>query len=149
YTESAVPTEASATPGGLYINKAGLTLQGVDVNGAAITSAAAAQSSGATIIAGHQTDFTSQHFVGVGATGLTIQGLHLQTGAGEFGGKLLEIWADGATIENNFLDVNIGGTTYSGAAAIYFNDNGNAASDNIHSYTVDHNILNEGVIVSN
>jgi Ca2+-binding RTX toxin-like protein len=149
YSESAVPTEASGTAGGLYINKPNLTLQGVDANGVAITTASAAQSTGATIIAGNQADFSAQHFVGVAATGLTIQGLHLQTGAGESGGKLLEVWANNATIKNDFLDVNIGGTDYSYSVAVYFNDNGTTASDNITAYTVGHNILNEGIILAN
>src|SRR4029077_9539716 len=80
---------------------------------------------------------------------LTIQGLHLQTGADEFGGKLLEIWANNVNVENSFLDVNIGGTDYSFGTAVYLNDNGNSATDNITAYTIDHNILNEGVIVAN
>jgi Ca2+-binding RTX toxin-like protein len=149
YSESAAPTEASATAGGLYINKPNLTLQGVDANGVAITTASAAQSLGATIVAGNQTDFSAQHFVGVAAVGLTIQGLHLKTGSGEFGGKLLEVWANNVTIKNDFLDVNNGGPDYSFATAVYFNDNGTTASDNITSYTVDNNILNEGIIIAN
>ncbi len=148
YTESAIPTEASATAGGLYINKPDLTLQGVNADGSLITSAADAQADGATIISGAQTDFGSNHFVGVAATNTTIEGLHLQAGP-QTNNKLLEIWADNATVKNDFIDVNIGGTTYSGAAAIYFNDNGTTASDNITRYTVDHNILNEGVVVAN
>ena len=43
YHESAVPTEASATAGGLYINKPDLTLQGVKADGSYITSAAELQ----------------------------------------------------------------------------------------------------------
>ncbi|MGH7485519.1 MAG: hypothetical protein ACREMY_07930, partial [bacterium] len=148
YHESAVPTEASATAGGLYINKPDLTLQGVKADGSLITSAADAQASGATIISDHQTDFGSNHFVGVNATNTTIQGLHLQAGA-DTNNKLLEVWADNVTVKNDFIDVNIGGTTYSYAAAIYLNDNGTTASDNITKYTITQNVLNEGVIVSN
>ena len=36
-----------------------------------------------------------------------------------------------------------------GAAAIYLNDDGNPAHDNITSYTIDDNILNDGIIVAN
>ena len=63
--------------------------------------------------------------------------------------KLLEIWANNVTVENSFIDVNANPTGYTGAAAIYLNDNGNPATDVITQYTIDHNILNEGIIVAN
>jgi T1SS-143 domain-containing protein len=148
YTESAIPTGVSSTPGGLYINTPNLTLQGVEANGALITTAAAAQSDGAVIISGHQTDFGSNHFIGPDADNTVIQGLHLQAGPAT-DNKLLEIWANNATVENNFLDVNIGGTAYSGAIAIYINDNGTPFTDEIASYTVANNILNAGVLAAN
>ena len=67
----------------------------------------------------------------------------------ETGNKLLEIWANNVTIQNDFIDVYNAGTAYTFAAAVYLNDNGTTASDNITSYTIDHNILNEGIIVAN
>src|SRR5712671_4403899 len=93
YTESTIPTGVSSTPGGLYINTPNLTLQGVEANGALITTAAAAQADGAVIISGHQTDFGSNHFIGRNGDNTVIQGLHLQAGA-ETNNKLLEIWAN-------------------------------------------------------
>jgi len=148
YAESAAPTEASPIAGGLYINKPNLSLLGVDENGALITTAAAAQASGATIVSAHQSDFGSNHFVGVNGTNTVISGLHLQAGAAT-NNKLLEIWADNVTVENSFIDVDAAGTGYSYAAAIYFNDNGSSGSDTITSYTISGNILNEGIIVAN
>jgi len=56
---------------------------------------------------------------------------------------------ENVTVENSFVDVYAGGTTYTFAAAIYLNDNGTTASDEISSYTIDGNILNEGIIVAN
>ena len=99
------------------------------------------------MISGHQTDFGSNHFIGFGGDNVTIQGLHLQAGA-ETNNKLLEIWGDNATVKNNFIDVNVGGTTYSFATAVYLNDNGTTSSE-IAAYAIDHNILNEGIIVAN
>jgi VCBS repeat-containing protein len=148
YGESAVPTEASGVAGGLYINKAGLTLQGVAADGSPITTAAGAMAFGATIIALRQSDFGSNHFIGAAASDTTIAGLHLQAGP-QTNNKLLEIWGNNAVVENSYLDVNRGGTTYSGAVAVYFNDNGTTASDAITAYAITHNILNEGIVVAN
>ncbi|MBR0850306.1 cadherin-like domain-containing protein [Bradyrhizobium diazoefficiens] len=145
YSESHTTVSGAA---GLYINTASLTLQGVDASGVPITSAAAAQSSGATIISAHQNNFGANHWIDVGGTNTTIEGLHLQAGP-ETNNKLLEVWADNVTVQNDFIDVNVGGTTYSNAIAIYLNDNGTTASDNITRYDIDHNILNEGVLAAN
>jgi hypothetical protein len=88
----------------LYINKANLTLQGVDANGAAITTSAGAVANGATIISGHQTGFGANHWVDFGGDNTVIQGLHLQAGT-ETNNKLLEIWGNNVTVENNFIDI--------------------------------------------
>ena len=134
---------------GLYINTAGLTLQGYDsLTGAAITDAATAKATGPTVISGAQNGFGANHWVDTGGDNVTINGLHLQAGAAT-DNKLLEVWGDGFTLTNSFVDVYAGGTTYTYAAAIYFNDNGTTASDDVTSYTIDHNILNEGIIVAN
>jgi Ca2+-binding RTX toxin-like protein len=149
YTETFTPAPFSATEGGLFIDTPNLTLQGVDASGNPITSVTDANKNTLPlIISGAQTDFGSNIFVGPNADNTTIEGLHLQAGP-ETNNKLLEIWANNATVENNFLDVNIGGTTYSGAIAIYFNDNGTPFTDEIASYTVAGNILNEGIDASN
>ncbi len=147
YHESAIPTGASATPGGLYINKPDLTLQGVTADGSPITTAADAQASGATIISDHETDFGSNHFIGVDATGTTIQGLHLRAGA-DTTNKLVEVWADNVTLENNYVDVN-NDSGYTGAAAVYLNDTNVGAASNINSYLITGNILNDGIYVAN
>jgi hypothetical protein len=133
---------------GLYINKAGLTLRGYSsVDGTLVATADEAKLHGPTVIAGHQTGFGANHWIDYGGDNVTIAGLHLQAGA-ETNNKLVEVWGDNVTLQNNFIDVNIGGTTYSGAAAVYLNDNGTTSSE-INAYTIDHNILNEGVVVSN
>jgi hypothetical protein len=132
---------------GLYINKAGLTLQGVKADGSLIATAADAQTFGATIIAGAQNMFGANHWIDVGGDGTTIQGLHLQAGP-ETDNKLLEIWADGVTVTNSFLDVYVGGSAYSGAAAIYVNDTGIGAADEVTTYNIDGNILNEGIVLA-
>jgi Ca2+-binding RTX toxin-like protein len=132
---------------GLYINKPDLTLQGVDATGAFITTVSAAAAVGATIISGHQTGFGANHWVDFGGDGTTIQGLHLQAGA-ETNNKLLEIWGDNVTVENTFIDVHRGGTVDTGAAAVYFNDNGTTSSE-ISSYAVTGNILNGAIVVAN
>ena len=147
YAESAQLTETSGTNGGFYIDKPDLTLQGVKADGTPITTASDAQS-GPTIIAATQADFSADHFIGRDGDHTVIQGLHLQIGDNLTFGKLLEIWADDVTVQNNFLDVNAPNTGYSGAIAIYINDNGTATSE-INSYTIDHNILNEGIAASN
>lgn len=132
---------------GLYINKPNLTLQGVRADGSAITTAADADAFGATIIAGDENMFGANHWIDVGGTGTTIRGLHLQAGA-HTTNKLLEIWADGVTVEGSFIDVNVGGTNYSGAVAIYFNETVPGTADAITSYTITGNILNEGIVVA-
>lgn len=133
---------------GLYINKPDLTLQGVKADGSLITTAAEARAVGATVIAGAQNMFGANHWIDVGGTGVTLRGLHLQAGS-ETTNKLLEIWANDVTVENSFLDVNIGGAVYSYAAAIYFNETIPGATDVIDRYVIDGNILNEGIVVSN
>ena len=145
YTESHTTASGAA---GIYINTPNLTLQGVDANGAFITTSAAAQSEGATIISGAQNDFGANDWIDVGGTGTTIQGLHLQAGS-QTNNKLLEDWADKVTVENDFIDVNIGGTTYSGAAAIYLNDTDPGTASFINSYLITGNLLNDGIYVAN
>ena len=149
YTESTIPTPFSATPGGLFINTPNLTLEGVGADGTPFLSVTDANKGLLpTIISGAQTDFGSNIFIGPNADNTTIEGLHLQAGP-QTDNKLLEIWANDATIENNFLDTNIGGTVPSGAIAIYFNDNGTTFTDEIASYTVAGNILTDGIDASN
>ena len=143
YTESAIPTEASSTYGGLYIDKPDLTLQGVDATGAPITTAALAQSEGATIISGAETDFGSNHFIGQDASGTIIEGLHLAAGA-DTTNKLVEIAANNVTIENDFIDTFYNGTD-TGAAAIYIDNEGTP----ITQYSITGNIIDEGVYVAN
>jgi hypothetical protein len=146
YTESHTGPSGAA---GLYIDTANLTLIGFSSHdGQMITSEVDAQNYGPTVISGAQNNFGANHWIDVGGTDTVIDGLHLQAGS-QTNNKLLEIWADHVTVEHSFVDVNAAGTGYSGAAAIYLNDDGNPAHDNITSYTIDHNILNEGVIVSN
>jgi hypothetical protein len=91
YTESKTPAPFSVTAGGLFINTAGLTLQGVKSDGSLITTAADAKAFGATIISGSETDFGSNHFIGTGGNGTTIQGLHLEAGDNTTN-KLVEVW---------------------------------------------------------
>ncbi|MEJ0075773.1 MAG: tandem-95 repeat protein [Alphaproteobacteria bacterium] len=145
YSES--HTTASG-PAGIYIDKPGLTLQGVTATGALITDAATAQSGGPTIVSAHQNNFGANHWVDVNGDNTVFNGVHLQAGT-ETNNKLLEVWAENVTVQNSFVDVNEGGTNYTFAVAIYFNDNGSAATDEITKYTVDHNILNEGIVVAN
>ena len=148
YSESKTPTPISGTPGGLYIDTPNLTLLGYSANdGSLITAAADAKAYGPTVISAHETDFGSNHFVGPDGSGVTIEGLHLQAGP-ETDNKLLEIWADNVTVENSFIDVNEGGTTYTGAIAVYFNGDGTTPGD-ISAFKIDHNILNEGIDDSN
>ena len=146
YTETHTTIHGTA---GLYINTANLTLQGYGgAGGLAIMSGADAKAGGPTIISGAQNGFGANHWVDVGGDNVVLNGLHLQAGAST-NNKLLEVWGDNATVSNSFVDTNIGGTTYSNAIGIYFNDDGNPASDEIHSYTVTGNILNEGVYAAN
>ena len=146
YTESG--SDGIGHTVGLYINKANLTLHGYNsLDGSLVTVASEAKLHGPTVISGHQTGFGANHWIDLGGDGVTIQGLHLQAGV-ETDNKLLEIWADNVTVKNNFIDVNEGGTNYTFATAVYINDNGTTSSE-ISSYTIDHNILNEGIIVAN
>jgi Ca2+-binding RTX toxin-like protein len=145
YTESG--SDGIGHTVGLYINKANLTLQGVDANGAAITTSAGAVANGATIISGHQTGFGANHWVDFGGDNTVIQGLHLQAGT-ETNNKLLEIWGNNVTVENNFIDIYKGGTVDSQAAAVYLNDNGTTSSE-IDSYAITGNVLNGMIVVAN
>jgi uncharacterized repeat protein (TIGR01451 family) len=145
YTESG--SDGIGHTVGLYINKANLTLQGVDANGAAITTSAGAVANGATIISGHQAGFGANHWVDFGGDNTIIQGLHLQAGA-ETNNKLLEIWGNNVTVENSFIDIYKGGTVDTQASAIYLNDNGTASSE-IDSYAVSGNVLNGAIVVAN
>jgi Ca2+-binding RTX toxin-like protein len=138
-------------PAGIYINKAGLTLQGLTASGAFITDASVAQSGGPTIVSAHQTNFGANHWVDVNGDNTVFNGVHLKAG-GETDNKLLEIWADNVTVQNSFVDAykTVGlSEVYTFAVAIYINDNGTTASDEVTAYTIDGNILNEGVIVAN
>ena len=147
YTESKTPAPFSGTAGGLFINTAGLTLQGVKSDGSLITTAADAKAFGATIISGSETDFGSNHFIGTGGNGTTIQGLHLEAGANTTN-KLVEVWGDHVTIENNFIDVN-NTNGYTGAAAIYLDDPIAGPVSSVNSYLIAGNELNDGIYVAN
>lgn len=143
YIESTVPSPYSSAAGGFFINKPNLTFQGVKADGSLITTAADAQSFGATIVSGAETDFGSNLFIGPDATGTVLQGLYLAAGANTTN-KLLEFWANDVTIENNFIDTFVNGTD-TGAAAIYINVSGTP----ITQYLITGNILNEGIYVAN
>jgi Ca2+-binding RTX toxin-like protein len=130
---------------GLYVNKANLTIQGVKSDGSLITTADDAEDFGATVIAGAQNMFGANHWIDAGGTGTTIRGLHLQAGA-ETDNKLLEVWADDVTIDANFIDVYAGGVTYTYAIGIYINEDG---VNEIESYAISGNKLNEGIMVAN
>ncbi|TMJ03980.1 MAG: tandem-95 repeat protein [Alphaproteobacteria bacterium] len=149
YSES--HTTASG-PAGIYIDKPGLTLQGVTAAGALITDVATAQNSGPTIVSAHQNNFGANHWVDVNGDNTTFSGVHLKAGA-ETDNKVLEFWANNVTVQNSFVDVykTVAGPSevYTFATAIYINDNGTTASDEITAYTIDGNILNEGIIVAN
>ena len=149
YTESLLVPTRSGEPFGLYINKANLTLQGIKADGSFITTAEDARSFGAVVISGSQTDFGANHFIDVGGAGTIIRGLHLQAGA-ETNNKLLEVWTDNVTIQNNFIDTFESGSNVTNAAAIYINEitTGPGATP-INSYTISGNILNEGIYVAN
>ena len=108
YSESHTTASGAA---GIYINTASLTLQGVDANGAPITSAAVAQASGPTIISAHENDFGANDWIDTGGTNTVIAGVHLQAGP-ETDNKLLEVWANNVTIQNDFIDVNANPATY-------------------------------------
>jgi RTX calcium-binding nonapeptide repeat (4 copies)/FG-GAP-like repeat len=145
YTESG--SDGIGHTVGLYINKPNLTLQGVDANGAFITTSSVAAAVGATIISGHQTGFGANHWIDFGGDGTTIQGLHLQAGA-ETNNKLLEIWGDNVTVENNVIDIHRGGTVDTQASAVYINDNGTTSSE-ISSYALTGNVLNGAIVIAN
>ena len=116
-----------------------------------ITDAATAQSGGPTIVAGAQNMFGANHWVDVGGDNTTFSGVHLKAGP-ETDNKVLEFWADNVTVVDSFIDAykTVGLTeVYTFAAAIYINDNGVAATDEVTAYTIDGNILNEGIIVAN
>jgi len=147
YTESKTPAPFSGTAGGLFINTAGLTLQGVKSDGSLITTAADAKAFGATIISGSETDFGSNHFIGTGGNGTTIQGLHLEAGDNTTN-KLVEVWGDHVTIENNFIDVN-NTSGYTGAAAIYLDDPIAGPVSSVNNYLIAGNELNDGIYVAN
>jgi hypothetical protein len=147
YTESKTPAPFSGTAGGLFINTAGLTLQGVKSDGSLITTAADAKAFGATIISGSETDFGSNDFIGTGGNGTTIQGLHLKAGDNTTN-KLVEISGDHVTIKNNFIDVN-NASGYTGAAAIYLDDPIAGPVSSVNSYLIAGNELNDGIYVAN
>ena len=143
YTESTIPAPFSSTPGGFFINKPNLTLQGVKADGSLIAGAADARAFGPTIISGAETDFGSNLFIGPNASGATLRGLHLAAGANTTN-KLVEFWANNVTLENNFIDTFHQGVD-TGAAAVYINVSGPP----ITQYLITGNILNEGIYVAN
>lgn len=132
---------------GLYINKAGLTLQGVDADGSVITDAATAQADGPVVISAAQNQFGANHWIGTDGDNVTLSGLHLKAGE-QTNNKVLEIWGDGFTLTHSFVDAYTPSGAYTYAVAVYFNDNG-TTSDEISRYTVDSNILNEGIYLAN
>jgi VCBS repeat-containing protein/parallel beta-helix repeat protein len=152
YLESGHPASQPGNPGGLYINTPDLTLQGVDANGTPITTAADAQALGPTIVAAHQNNFGANHWIDMGGSGTTIEGLHLKAGP-ETDNKVVEFWANDVTIENSFIDTNkaVGlNDVYTGAIGIYANEaDPTLVADQVHQYKIAGNILNEGVLIAN
>lgn len=145
YTESHTTASGAA---GLYVNTADLSFYGYSTaNGALVTSGADAQANGPTIIASAENNFGASHWVDAGGTNASFTGVHFQAGP-ETGNKVLEIWADGTSLTNSFVDAyNADGYTY--AIALYFNDVGDAGTDSISSFTVSGNVFNEGIALSN
>jgi hypothetical protein len=94
YTETASLMPYGDT-GSLFINKAGLTLQGIDEDGQPITSVSGVK---ATVTAGAQAGFGANFFVGPDGDGVTIRGIKLQAGE-QTDNKLLEVWGDNFTVE--------------------------------------------------
>ena len=147
YVESGNPQSQPGNYGGLYINKAGLTLQGVDAMGQPLTDAATVQASGPTIVSGTEGNFGNNHWLDEDADGVTLTGIHWKAG-NDTTNKVLEIWGDNATIRDNFIDriAPDGHDTF--AVAIYLNGDGEPGEQWISAYTIADNIMNEGVVVA-
>ena len=143
YKETAILGPYGLTPGGFFIDKPNLTLQGVKSDGSFVTSAADAKASGPTIISGSETEYGSNLFIGPNAAGTVLQGLHLAAGP-KTTNNLVEFWTNNVTIENDFIDAVVNGTDTQ-AAAIYINVSGTP----ITQYLITGNILNESIVVAN
>ncbi len=133
---------------GIYINKPNLTLQGTAADGSLIITGADAQTNGPTIVAAAQNMFGANHWVDINGDNTTFSGVHLKAGP-ETDNKVLEFWANNVTVQNSFVDAYNTLGVYTFAVAIYINDNGTTATDEVTAYTIDGNILNEGIIVAN
>ena len=111
YTETATAAGISSTPFGLYINTAGLTLQGYSsLDGSMIADGGPGGSQWPDRDPPKlRADFGANFLIGTGGSGVTIEGLHLAAGS-QTDNKLLEITADNVTIKNDFIDSNFNGT---------------------------------------
>ena len=149
YTEIAAAT-AHRSNGGLYINKPDLTLQGVKPTARRSPSASRGASDGPTIISGHQDRLRCRpyHWVDFGGDNTVFQGLHLQIGRNRTNRSSSRSGRTTSQFENSFIDVNAPNTGYSGAVAIYINDNGTALTRSTPTRSTG-NILNEGIVVAN
>jgi filamentous hemagglutinin family protein len=123
YTETAmnrtIPGVGAGYNLGLFVNKDGLTLRGVDAAGNAIASADDVQ---AWITAGAITNFGMAH--GVSANNVTFEGLGFKPKPDDLN-KTIEIAGDNFTFRNSVVDnrPSPGGTTKTGGAgALYFGE---------------------------
>lgn len=123
---------------GLYVDVAGLTLQGVDADGNVITDP---NNTMAVIEAGNRSAFGAIHFVA--ADDVTFEGLTFAPVAG-YRNKTVEVVGDNFTLRNSVIDntLTAGDAWGQIAGGLYISDFGDGSR--VQSFTVDNNIFNAG-----
>jgi hypothetical protein len=142
YDESAMNRFVLGTNGphqfGLFIEKNGITIQGVDAADAPITSYGAVEA----YITTNATNNFGPSSIFVQGDNVTLAGLHIGPNIpGE--NKTIEIIGDGFTLKDSHVDVLGGGSVYFGDWRFDTNTN----TSYIKSYTIDHNLIDQSTSI--
>ena len=142
YSETATNRFVLSTNGphqfGLFIDKDGVTIQGVDADDVPLTDYNALQA--------HVTTNATNNF---GASGIFVQGDNVTIAGLHIGpntpgdNKTIEIIGDGFTLKDSHVDVPGGGS-------VYFGDwqfNTGTDTSHIQSYTIDHNLIDKSTSI--
>jgi hypothetical protein len=137
--------EGAEDVGGLVINKPNLTIQGVDADGVPIETAEEAKDQ-VIITAAGQGPGSINHLITSAGEGTMLIGLDIRAGAQTTDSKILQIEADGVTVQDSVIRTTKPNTSTTDSAAIYIYESDGAIE--IANYTIDGNILFGNITVA-